>query len=107
MENKSLWQLLWDYDPNGLVVTDADLRGWRDFVGPQLPPEGASRTLEVIGERVGLTPDALQAFIESAEQMAPLSANLPADVVAQAEQAMETQARLDLLTYWAETEAGM
>jgi len=25
MENKSLWQLLWDYDPNGLVVTDADI----------------------------------------------------------------------------------
>jgi PAS domain-containing protein len=25
MESKSLWQLLWDYDPNGLVVTDADL----------------------------------------------------------------------------------
>ncbi len=25
METRSLWQLLWDYDPNGLVVTDADL----------------------------------------------------------------------------------
>ncbi len=23
---KSLWELLWDYDPNGLLVVDTDLR---------------------------------------------------------------------------------
>lgn len=85
-------------------MTGADLRGWRDFVGMQLPGEGVSLTLQVIGERVGLTPNALGSFIESAEQMAPLWANVPSDVLARAEQAMETQARLDLLAYWAETE---
>lgn len=26
VEKKSLWQLLWDYDPNGLLVVDADLK---------------------------------------------------------------------------------
>lgn len=24
-EGKSLWEMLWDYDPNGLLVTDSDL----------------------------------------------------------------------------------
>ena len=105
------WQrpTLLDAEPHGWLpfMTDADLRGWRDFVGLQLPREGASQTLQVIGERVGLTPAALQAFIESAERMAPLWANVPAQAVTQAEQAMEAQARADLLTYWAETEAGV
>lgn len=25
-ENKTLWELLWDYDPNGLVAVDPDMR---------------------------------------------------------------------------------
>ena len=86
-------------------MADADLAGWRDFVGLQLPPEGMTQTLNVIGERVGLMPDALQAFIESPAQMAPLWANLPPEVVAQAERDMEEQSRLDLLAYWAESGA--
>jgi len=88
-------------------MTDADLRGWRDFVGLQLPREGASQTLQVIGERVGLTPEALQAFIESEERMSPLWANVPTEAVAETEQTMEARAREDLLTYWAETEAAV
>lgn len=85
-------------------MADADLRGWRDFVGQQLPDAGASLTLAVISERVGLTPEALGAFVESADDMAPLWANVPPEVVADTEAAMETQAREDLLTYWWETE---
>lgn len=84
-------------------MSDADLAGWRDFVGTQLPPDGHSQTLAVIGERVGRTPADLQALIDSDEAMALLWQNLPKEVVAQAEQSMAERARRDLLAYWAET----
>jgi hypothetical protein len=86
-------------------MTDADLTGWRDFVGIQLPPGGVSQTLEVIGPRVGQAPHELGAFIQSAESMAPLYANVPADVLAQAEHDMAERARHDLLAYWEATES--
>lgn len=86
-------------------MTDADLTGWRDFVGLQLPPSGVSQTLDVIGPRVGQTPEALGTFIQSAEAMAPLYANVPADILAQTEHAMSERARQDLLAYWQATES--
>lgn len=103
------WQrsALLNAKPSGWTpfMGDGDLSDWRDFVGRQLPPGGESQTLTVIGERMGFTPEALQALIKSDEAMLPLRANVPPDVTAQAEAEMAERARLDLLRYWEESAA--
>lgn len=100
------WQrlALLEASPHGWLpfMTDMDLAGWRDFVGAQLPPDGESQTLAVIGERIGYQPAALQALVASADAMTLLWDNVPEVVVTQAERAMREQSLLDMLTYWQE-----
>jgi hypothetical protein len=88
--------------PDGWVpfVTDDDLRGWRDLVGRQLPPEGSSETLAIIGERLERAPDDLRAMLDDPAYLErEVWANVPRDAVAQAEARMVEQARTQMLEY--------
>jgi hypothetical protein len=62
-------------------VADADLIVWRDVVAAQLAPGAASRTLEILGGRVGLGVDEMNAYLADLARMSVLWAHLPlADV---------------------------
>jgi hypothetical protein len=81
-------------------INDADLSGWRDFIGQQLPPHGESRTLDVFGERIGMTAGALRAILDEPQQMqAGLWAYIAPSLLADVEATMYAGARADLLTY--------
>lgn len=88
-------------------MPDDALAAWRDFVAAQLPPQGASQTLTVIGERVGLPPEVLHARVHSRETMETgLWAHVPREVVAGVEQTMYARARADLLRFWRGPDGG-
>lgn len=81
-------------------IPDEELAAWRDFVGCQLPPGGESQTLAVIGERIGTSPDALRALLNSEERMnADLWAHVPPEALARVEAEMYALARTNMLLY--------
>ncbi len=80
-------------------IPDSDLREWRDFVGRQLPPEGQSATLQVLGERIGTRPDVLRQILDSLDATGELWANVPPEVVARLEARIYERARADMLAY--------
>ncbi len=80
-------------------MSNADLTAWRDLVGTQLPP-GAPTTLEILGERLSLSPAALQGLVDSREAMERrLWAHIPRALWAEVEAQMYADARAQMLTY--------
>jgi hypothetical protein len=93
-------------EPHGWLpfMSDDDLRTWRDYISQQMPPGGTSETVVLLGERVGLAPDAMRAILESPDAMqAQLWANVDPAVLARVEADMYALARGEMLRYWAES----
>lgn len=81
-------------------MPDDALRGWRDIVAAQLPPAGASRTLEILGKRIGMTVEDMTEFLASKTQMGEIVwANVPAERVAATEEAMYVAVRRTVIAY--------
>lgn len=81
-------------------IRDVPLADWRDLVREQLPPNGTSQTNQIMGERVGLAPDAVARIIESEEQMSVRVWQFIAPaLVAQTRQLMAAQARRDVADF--------
>ena len=51
MAAKTLWELLWDYDPNGLVVVDTDMR--IKVVNPSFCTMFRCREVDILGQDAG------------------------------------------------------
>lgn len=86
-------------------MSDDDLRGWRDFVGAQLPPVGVSQTLDVLAPRIAMTPNSIRALLDSPEQMTrDLWRHVPPPLAAQVEAGMYAFAREQMSSYLDETE---
>lgn len=67
MESKSLWELLWDYDPNGLIVLDKEMRV--QLVNPALCRMfGVAHAEAIIGQPAALILDDVDEFRDAWEQ---------------------------------------
>lgn len=89
-------------EPDGWTpfMPDDVLRGWRDLIARQLPPDGRSETLDIFGGRINRTPDDFRAVLDSPERMqADLWAHIPRDALAQVEDRMYTFARQQMIIY--------
>ena len=85
-------------------LPDDDLRDWQHFIGKQTRPGGKSRTLKVLGERIGMRPKECRAFIDSPQQMQTgLWDYVPPLVVAEVETSMYNHAREQMIAYLDET----
>jgi PAS domain-containing protein len=71
-ENKTLWELLWDYDPNGLLVVDTGLMV--RVVNPALCRMFKKGPDIVIGKSVSLLVDDPEDFLEVWEENRPVKA---------------------------------
>jgi PAS domain-containing protein len=71
-ERKTLWELLWDYDPNGLLVVDIGLLV--KVVNPALCRMFKTAPHAVIGKPVSLLVDDPQDFLEVWEENQPVRA---------------------------------
>jgi hypothetical protein len=81
-------------------MPDEALRGWRDIVAAQLPPAGASRTLEILGKRISMSVEDMTQFLSSKARMDEIIwANVPAERVAATEEAMYVAVRRTVLAY--------
>lgn len=60
MNEKSVWQRLWDYDPNGLLVVDKDNRV--QIVNPAFSEMFSLKESTVLGQPAGTFLDHLEAF---------------------------------------------
>lgn len=97
-----------DYDalaaaiPKGWLpfMTDEGLVAWRNIIAEQLAPGGKNRTTEILGNRVGLAPEMLDATIDDPQKMQELTWNhVPPPRVAAAEEAMYVRSRDAVITY--------
>ena len=98
-------QIMKHCQPQGWLpfIPDDVLVGWRDFVGNQIPD--ASRTLEVLSERVDKTVDELRILVDSPTKMQSyLWNNVPRETLAEIEKDMYGFTREQLIVYWQETE---
>lgn len=50
-------------------MPDHILVEWRDFIGEQILPENASKTIEILAARIEIAPDALRNILQSQEEM--------------------------------------
>jgi hypothetical protein len=83
-------------------IPDQTLVEWRDFVADQIPDD--SRTLEVLGERVGKTPEELRFLVDSPAKMTShLWNHVPKAALAQIETEMYAFTRSQLMIFWEET----
>jgi hypothetical protein len=81
-------------------MPDDALRGWRDIVAAQLPPAGASRTLEILGKRIGMSVEEMTEFLATQDRMDEIIwANIPAERVAATEEAMYVAVRRTVIAY--------
>jgi PAS domain S-box-containing protein len=71
-ENKTLWELLWDYDPNGLLVVDTALL--IRVVNPALCRMFRTASETVIGRPVSLLVDDPEDFLAVWEENQPVKA---------------------------------
>lgn len=86
-------------------ASDDDLRAWQNLIYQQIKADGASLTLEILGERISKTPGEMRAFLDSRQQMqSHLWDHIPMTILAQVEAAMYAAARDQLITYFEETE---
>jgi hypothetical protein len=81
-------------------MPDEALRGWRDIVATQFPPAGASRTLEILGKRIGLSVENMTELLTSPARMDEIVwSNISADRLAVAEEAMYVAVRRTVIDY--------
>lgn len=87
-----------------MFMNDSVLTGWRDIIGNQLKPKGNSQTLEVLGQRINMSPAELQAILTSSNKMqSDLWDNISREVLATVESEMYQHAREQLCVYWDES----
>jgi PAS domain S-box-containing protein len=72
-DNKTLWELLWDYDPNGLLVVDTDLVV--RVVNPALCRMFKTTPEAVTGQPVSLLVDDSEDFLAVWEENQPVKAS--------------------------------
>jgi hypothetical protein len=81
-------------------MPDDALRGWRDIVAAQLPPAGTSRTLEILGKRIGMSVEEMTKVLTSETQMDEIVwSNIPAERLAAAEEAMYVAVQRTVIAY--------
>jgi hypothetical protein len=81
-------------------VPDTALIDWRDLIAAQIAPDGKNRTVEILSQRIKMSPDEMAAFIASAEKMdTHLWQNVPHALIAEVEAAMYERARGVLIDY--------
>jgi hypothetical protein len=88
--------------PSGWLpfIPDQALEAWKTLVVGQLPPDGVSLTLEILGQRIKMAQADMQVFIESEQAMQDyLWRNVPPEQVARVEEAMYQRAIHNLMTY--------
>jgi hypothetical protein len=89
-------------------MNDTILRSWRDFIAEQISPDNQSQTLEVLGSRINKQPAELRAILDSPAIMeTDLWQHIPQSTLAEIEIGMYDHARQQMLTYWAESAAGI
>jgi hypothetical protein len=82
-------------------LSDDALADWRDFIGTQIPPGGTSLTLQVLGERISLTPQHLRGILDDTSTMdRELWSHIPQDLLAQVEQQMYAHARTQMCAFF-------
>ena len=67
-EKKTLWELLWDYDPNGLLVVDTDLK--ITLVNSALSAMFKTTAEAIVGQPVSVIIDMPRSFAPSGEEPA-------------------------------------
>ena len=81
-------------------LSDAALVDWRDFIGSQIPPQGDSQTLQVLGERLNMEPAALREILDDDQRMqSDLWANVPQILLSEVETHMYDHARSQMMVY--------
>ncbi|MFQ3566995.1 MAG: zinc dependent phospholipase C family protein [Aggregatilineales bacterium] len=78
-------------------LPDEMLLKWRDVIYRQIAPGGRSETLDIISERIGLSPAEVRALIRDASD--ELWANVPPETLAQVERSMYVAARTQIEAY--------
>lgn len=82
-------------------ITDSDLRHWQEFIAEQLQPGGSSKTLAILGERIGKTPAQLREMVDSAAYMQrALWQHIPKSLLDEVEAHLYTHALEQLIVYW-------
>ncbi len=82
-------------------MTDLILRDWRDFIGAQILPGGASQTLAVFGGRINKQPEELRAILDVPQRMqTDLWDNIAPDVLAEVEAGMYAHAVQQMTLFW-------
>ena len=71
-EKKTLWELLWDYDPNGLLVVDTDLR--ITLVNSALCAMFRTTAQAIIGQPVSVIVDDAEEFLTVWAENQPVKA---------------------------------
>lgn len=97
-------ELLHAAQPQGWLpfMRDAGLSAWGELIHRQIASRGASETLDILGPRVGRTPEEIRAVLDSPERMeTELWANIPRTLLAEVEAHMYARARADLIAYLA------
>lgn len=93
-----------DWSP---FLDDPNLCAWRDLIARQLVP-GKPETIEIISERVGLTPAELTAILESPEALArDLWGHVDPALVGHVETLMYDRARATMIDYLTNTESNL
>ncbi len=81
-------------------IPDEALIVWRDTIASQIAPEGSSRTLEILSQRIKMNEGEMRAFINSPDKMDQFMwQNVSRETVAAVEVAMYARARSVLLDY--------
>jgi hypothetical protein len=88
--------------PNGWTpfMTDDDLRGWRDFIAEQFPPDGSSQTLDIFAQRVKVPAETLHDLLHSPDELnAALWQYIPLEKLQAVEAQMYIEARDEMRIY--------
>lgn len=81
-------------------ISDADLKAWQRLIHDQISPDGASRTLEIFGGRIGVEPGEIRTFLDSPQQMqAGLWQHIPPALLQQTEARFYQHAREQMTVY--------
>ena len=87
-------------------LDDEPLQAWGDLIYRQIKPGGVSETLDIIGRRVGRTPQELRSMLDSPEFLqADLWAHIPPPLLAEVEARMYSHAVEQMELYLGEVGA--
>ncbi|MFZ4829059.1 MAG: hypothetical protein ACOYLB_17045 [Phototrophicaceae bacterium] len=84
-------------------MSPAIMLGWRKLIHEQIKPNGTSDTLNIIGERIGCSPNDMRCLLDDAQWMHDeLWAHLPLSTLQEVEERMLDVARQSVMEYWNE-----